>query len=106
MFQRGDVLPLIIFDDLFDADVGSVCRFDDDRADGGRLVDLVGTPALLAPTGIRSIRLTLSASNKALDQVRQLSEQIGLSGSSRSRIKTNDPASETDPAEAFLRGSA
>ncbi len=59
-----------------------------------------------APNGYPMYSPYLTASNKALDQVRQLSEQIGLSGSSRSRIKTNDPAGETDPAEAFLRGGA
>ena len=59
-----------------------------------------------APNGYPMYSPYLSASNKALDQVRQLSEQIGLSGSSRSRIKASDPAGESDPAEDFLRGSA
>ncbi len=48
----------------------------------------------------------LTAANKALDQVRQLSEQIGLSGSARSRIKASDAPGDTDPAEDFLRGRA
>ena len=59
-----------------------------------------------APNGYPMYSPYLSASNKALDQVRQLSEQIGLSGSARSRIKANAPDGETDPAEDFLRGSA
>jgi P27 family predicted phage terminase small subunit len=48
----------------------------------------------------------LTASNKALDQVRQMSEQIGLSGSARSRIKAGAAPGEFDPAEDFLRGRA
>jgi P27 family predicted phage terminase small subunit len=48
----------------------------------------------------------LAAANKALDQARQYSEQIGLSGASRSRIKANEPALPADGAEAFLRGRA
>ena len=48
----------------------------------------------------------LTAANKALDQVRQLSEQIGLSGSARSRIKASDAPGDSDPAEDFLRGRA
>jgi len=48
----------------------------------------------------------LSIANKALDQVRQMSEQIGLSGSARSRIKASDAPGDTDPAEDFLRGRA
>jgi P27 family predicted phage terminase small subunit len=48
----------------------------------------------------------LTAANKALDQVRQLSEQIGLSGSARSRIKASDAPGDADAAEDFLRGRA
>ena len=48
----------------------------------------------------------LSIANKALDQVRQMSEQIGLSGSARSRIKAGDAPGDADPAEDFLRGRA
>ena len=48
----------------------------------------------------------LSIANKALDQVRQMSEQIGLSGSARSRIKAADAPGDIDPAEDFLRGRA
>jgi P27 family predicted phage terminase small subunit len=59
-----------------------------------------------APNGYPMYSPYLSASNKALDQVRQFSEQIGLSGSSRSRIKANAPENDEDPAEAFLRGRA
>lgn len=59
-----------------------------------------------APNGYPMYSPYLSASNKALDQVRQLSEQIGLSGSARSRIKANEPEPDADPAEAFLRGKA
>jgi P27 family predicted phage terminase small subunit len=59
-----------------------------------------------APNGYPMYSPYLSASNKALDQVRQFSEQIGLSGSARSRIKANEPAESEDPAEAFLSGRA
>lgn len=98
------------------ADVGLIAKLD--RAiitaycmawarwiDCERMLETTGL-IVKAPNGYPMYSPYLSASNKALDQVRQLSEQIGLSGSSRSRIKTNDPARETDPAEAFLRGSA
>lgn len=98
------------------ADVGLIAKLD--RAiisaycmawarwiDCERMLETTGL-IVKAPNGYPMYSPYLSASNKALDQVRQLSEQIGLSGSSRSRIKTNDPASETDPAEAFLRGRA
>ena len=98
------------------ADVGLIAKLD--RAiiaaycmawarwiDCERMLETTGL-IVKAPNGYPMYSPYLSASNKALDQVRQLSEQIGLSGSSRSRIKTNDPASEADPAEAFLRGSA
>jgi P27 family predicted phage terminase small subunit len=59
-----------------------------------------------APNGYPMYSPYLSASNKALDQVRQFSEQIGLSGSARSRIKANEPNDHEDPAEAFLSGRA
>jgi P27 family predicted phage terminase small subunit len=59
-----------------------------------------------APSGYPMYSPYLAASNKALDQVRQLSEQIGLSGSARTRIKASEPADAFDPAEAFLRGGA
>jgi P27 family predicted phage terminase small subunit len=59
-----------------------------------------------APNGYPMYSPYLSASNKALDQVRQLSEQIGLTGSARSRIKASSPPGDLDPAEAFLRGRA
>ena len=59
-----------------------------------------------SPNGYPMYSPYLAASNKALDQVRQFSEQIGLSGSSRSRIKASDPADDEDPAEAFLSGRA
>jgi P27 family predicted phage terminase small subunit len=59
-----------------------------------------------APNGYPMYSPYLSASNKALDQVRQFSEQIGLSGSSRSRIKADKPDDDADPAEAFLSGRA
>jgi P27 family predicted phage terminase small subunit len=59
-----------------------------------------------APNGYPMYSPYLSASNKALDQVRQFSEQIGLSGSSRSRIKASEPDEDEDPAEAFLSGRA
>jgi P27 family predicted phage terminase small subunit len=57
-----------------------------------------------SPNGYPMYSPYLAASNKALDQLRQLSEQIGLSGSARSRIKAGEPPSQTDPGEAFLRG--
>jgi P27 family predicted phage terminase small subunit len=57
-----------------------------------------------APNGYPMYSPYLSAANKALDQVRQLSEQIGLSGSSRSRIKAGDVPAAFDPAERFLSG--
>jgi P27 family predicted phage terminase small subunit len=59
-----------------------------------------------APSGYPIQSPYLAASNKALNQVRQLSEQIGLSGSSRSRIKVGDQVGDIDPAESFLRGRA
>jgi P27 family predicted phage terminase small subunit len=59
-----------------------------------------------APNGYPMYSPYLSASNKALDQVRQFTEQIGLSGSSRSRIKASEPDDDEDPAEAFLSGRA
>lgn len=60
-----------------------------------------------APNGYPMYSPYLAAANKALEQLRQFSEQIGLSGSSRSRIKANEPLGATDPAESFLRrGSA
>lgn len=59
-----------------------------------------------APNGYPMYSPYLSAANKAMDQMRQMSEQIGLSGSSRSRIKAGVPASALDPAEAFLRDRA
>jgi len=59
-----------------------------------------------APNGYPMYSPYLVASNKAMEQVRQFSEQIGLSGSSRSRIKAGEPPGEYDPAEAFLRGGA
>jgi P27 family predicted phage terminase small subunit len=59
-----------------------------------------------APNGYPMYSPYLAASNKALDQVRQYAEQIGLSGSSRSRIKANEPPGGADQAEAFLSGGA
>ena len=59
-----------------------------------------------SPNGYPMYSPYLAASNKALDQVRQMSEQIGLSGSSRSRIKAGDTAGDYDPAEDFLSGRA
>jgi P27 family predicted phage terminase small subunit len=59
-----------------------------------------------APNGYPMYSPYLSAANRALDQVRQLSDQIGLSGSSRSRIKAGEASSQADGAEAFLRGRA
>ena len=57
-----------------------------------------------SPNGYPMYSPYLAASNKAMDQLRQLSEKIGLSGSARSRIKAGEPPSHTDPGEAFLRG--
>ena len=59
-----------------------------------------------SPNGYPMYSPYLAASNKALDQVRQMSEQLGLSGSSRSRIRAGDAASNYDPAEDFLSGRA
>ena len=59
-----------------------------------------------SPNGYPMYSPYLAASNKALDQVRQMSEQIGLSGSSRSRIKVGDGPDDYDQAEAFLSGRA
>lgn len=55
-----------------------------------------------APNGYPMYSPYLSAANKALDQVRQLTEQIGLSGSARSRIRAGDVPTHADGAEAFL----
>ena len=57
-----------------------------------------------SPNGCPMYSSYLAASNKALDQLRQLSEQIGLSSSARSRIKAGEPPSQSDPGEAFRRG--
>ena len=59
-----------------------------------------------APNGYPMYSPYFTASSKALEQVRQLAEQIGLSGSARSRIKAADTASDFDPAEDFLSGRA
>ena len=68
---------------------------------------LVNTGLIIkAPNGFPMYSPYLTAANKALDQVRQLSEQIGLSGSARSRIRASDAPGDTDPAEDFLRGRA
>lgn len=56
------------------------------------------------PNGYPAYSPYLSAANKAMDQLRHLSEQIGLSGSARSRIKAAEPSAGMDPAEAFLSG--
>jgi P27 family predicted phage terminase small subunit len=56
-----------------------------------------------APNGYPIYSPYWAACNKAMDQVRQFSDQIGLSGSSRSRIKASE-TENTDPAEAFLNG--
>jgi P27 family predicted phage terminase small subunit len=56
-----------------------------------------------APSGYPMYSPYLAASNKALEQLRQFSEQIGLTGSSRSRIKAGDPGGSVDSAESFLR---
>ena len=59
-----------------------------------------------SPNGYPIYSPYLAAANKALDQVRQMSEQIGLSGSARSRIRAGDGPARLDPGEAFLRGRA
>jgi P27 family predicted phage terminase small subunit len=69
-----------------------------------RMLETTGL-LIKAPNGYPMYSPYLSASNKALDQVRQLSEQIGLSGSSRSRIKATEPPGSADLGEAFLRGA-
>ena len=56
------------------------------------------------PNGYPAYSPYLAASNKALDQLRQLTEQIGLSGSARSRIRATEPSEGQDETEAFLRG--
>jgi P27 family predicted phage terminase small subunit len=56
-----------------------------------------------SPNGYPMQSAYLAAANKALEQVRQMAEQIGLSGSSRSRIRATPPESTEDPAEAFLK---
>ncbi len=57
-----------------------------------------------SPNGYPMYSPYLAAANKALEQLRQASEMIGLSGSSRSRIKANEPPGAADQAEAFLSG--
>ena len=59
-----------------------------------------------SPNGYPMYSPYLAAANKALDQLRMMSEQIGLSASGRSRIKAGQPPSAVDPAEAFLGGRA
>jgi len=56
-----------------------------------------------APSGYPMYSPYLAAANRALDQLRQFAEQIGLSGSARSRIKAGDPGGGVDAAESFLR---
>ena len=59
-----------------------------------------------SPNGYPMYSPYLAAANKAMDQMRQMSEQIGLSGSARSRIRAGEPPSKLDPAEAFLSARA
>lgn len=61
---------------------------------------------LRSPNGIPIYSPYLSASNRAMEQLRQYAEQMGLSGSARSRIKAIETPASLDPAEAFLRGRA
>jgi len=61
---------------------------------------------LRAPGGVPMYSPYFSAANRAMEQLRQFSEQIGLSGSARSRIKAAEPVGSEDPAETFLRGRA
>lgn len=60
-----------------------------------------------SPSGYPIYSPYFTAANKALAQVRQLAEQIGLSASARSRIKAGEPAGGFDGGEDFLsrRGS-
>lgn len=55
-----------------------------------------------APSGYPIFSPYLAIANRAMDQVRQMAEQIGMSGSARSRIKAAD-TSKPDTGEAFLR---
>jgi P27 family predicted phage terminase small subunit len=57
-----------------------------------------------SPNGYLMMSTYLAISKQAVLQMCRLSEQIGLSGSARSRIKASDPPGQADPAEAFLRG--
>jgi P27 family predicted phage terminase small subunit len=57
-----------------------------------------------SPNGYPMYSPYLAQANRAIDQMRRLSEQMGLTGSSRSRIKAGDPASGGDAAEKFLSG--
>ncbi len=98
------------------AEVGLIAKLDRAVLAGycqawGRWVDAEGELAktgliVRAPNGFPMQSPYLPIVNRALDQVRQMAEQIGLSGSARSRIKAGDVPDEYDPAEAFLRGSA
>ena len=57
-----------------------------------------------SPNGYPMYSPYLAAANRAMDQLRQMSGEIGLSGSARSRIKAGDPPAFVDPAEGFLSG--
>ncbi len=48
----------------------------------------------------------LTIANRSLEQMRQLSEQIGLSPAARSRIRVEAPPGQLDFGEEFLRGRA
>ncbi len=61
---------------------------------------------LRSPNGLPIYSPYLTIANRAMEQLRQCAEQIGLSGSARSRIKAAEVAPPSDPAEDFLRGRA
>jgi P27 family predicted phage terminase small subunit len=58
-----------------------------------------------SPNGYPMFSPYWTMANKAMDQIRQFSAEIGLSGSARSRIKAGDPPSKHDDAEGFLSAS-
>jgi P27 family predicted phage terminase small subunit len=98
------------------ADVGLIARLDRTVIAGyckawerwvecERMLETTGI-IVRSPNGHPIYSPYLPAANKALDQLRQLADQIGLSGSARSRIRAGEPAIPADAAEAFLSARA
>ncbi len=85
--------------------IAGYCKAWERWIESERMLETTGI-IVRSPNGHPIYSPYLSAANKALDQLRQLAEQIGLSGSARSRIKAGEPPGAPDAAEAFLSGRA